>query len=516
MPTHPTQSPIFNTTLVYLVGAGPGDPGLLTLRGASVLRRADVVLYDGLSNEAILHHAPNAEHISVGKHGRERIWRQDEINAEILRHATQGKVVVRLKGGDPAVFARTAEEVDAVRAAGISFEIVPGITAALAAGSFAGIPVTHRGLASAVALVTGHEEPTKSQSALDWPALARFPGTLVVYMGVTTAGVWTRALIDGGKSGDTPAAILRRCSLPDQQTVLCRLDEVAEHLTPASKMRPPVIVIIGAVTDLAKQGCWFTQRPLFSRRILVTRADEQADELAAPLGELGAEIFTQPAITIRSASDQQPLRDAIAAINTFDCLALTSRNAVQYFFQMLRETNRDVRSLAGLKIAVVGTRTADRLAEYGVIADYVSPTSDAKGLVEELSTVLAQPSSILWPRASRGPSVLADGLRKLGHQVTPVTAYEHADVTHASEQNRGLVSQGKIHWITVTSSAIAHSLVEMFGQDLLNSNLASLSPKTSDTLRQLGFKPTVQASRPNMQLLIDAIVQHELASDAHY
>ena len=247
---------------VYLIGAGPGDPGLLTLRGAELLAKADVVLYDGLSNPALLSHAPQAEQICVGKHGKSRIWKQLEIIDEILSHAKAGKIVVRLKGGDPAVFARTAEEAEAVLKEDIPLEIVPGITAALAAGSFAGIPITHRGLASAVALVTGHEEPSKSKSALDWDALARFPGTLVIYMGVTTAEFWTEALLRAGKAADTPAALVRRCSLPDQQTIHCRLDEVAEQLNPASRFRPPVIVILGAVTQLAETMNWIKDRPL--------------------------------------------------------------------------------------------------------------------------------------------------------------------------------------------------------------------------------------------------------------
>ncbi len=271
---------------VFLIGAGPGHPGLLTLRGAELLGRSDVVLYDGLSNADLLRHAPSAEHICVGKHGQSRIWRQDEIIAEILRHAQAGKSVARLKGGDPAVFARTAEEVEALREAGVPFEIVPGITAALAAGSYAGIPITHRGLASAVALVTGHEEPEKPESALDWGALARFPGTLVIYMGVTTAQTWTHALLEAGKPADTPAAIVRRCSLPDQQTIRCRLDEVAEHLTPATKFRPPVIVILGPVTELAETMSWVQHRPLQGQTILVTRPADQAAALADPLRDL--------------------------------------------------------------------------------------------------------------------------------------------------------------------------------------------------------------------------------------
>ena len=276
---------------VYLIGAGPGDPGLLTLRGAQLLAKADVVLYDGLSNTDLLRHAPSADHISVGKHGQTRIWRQEEIIDEILRHAEAGKSVARLKGGDPAVFARTAEEVAALKKAEISFEIVPGITAALAASSFAGIPVTHRGLASAVALVTGHEEPGKKESALDWQALARFPGTLVIYMGVTTAEAWTQALLDAGKAPETPTARIRRCSLPDQQSIRCRLDEVADRLTPAIKFRPPVIVIIGPVTELAESMDWISKRPLFGQTILVTRPADQASALAGPLRDLGATVL---------------------------------------------------------------------------------------------------------------------------------------------------------------------------------------------------------------------------------
>lgn len=250
---------------VALVGAGPGHPELLTLRGCNWLSRCDVVLYDGLSNTDMLVHSPQAECICVGKHGQSRIWKQTEIIDEILRHALLGKTVVRLKGGDPAVFARTSEEVDALVAAAIPFEVVPGITAALAAGSYAGIPITHRGIASAVALVTGHEEPGKPESAIDWSALAVFPGTLVIYMGVTTAEAWTTALIEAGKDPATPCAIVRRCSMNDQQQIHCRLDDVAGHLTPASRFRPPVITIVGEVTRLAETMDWFSKRPLHGR-----------------------------------------------------------------------------------------------------------------------------------------------------------------------------------------------------------------------------------------------------------
>lgn len=489
---------------VFLIGAGPGDPGLLTLRGAELLGRCDVVLYDGLSNAQLLTHAPNAELICVGKHGQSRIWRQAEIIAEMLRHACGGKTVARLKGGDPAVFARTAEEAEALRDAGIAFEIVPGITAALAAGSYAGIPITHRRYASAVALVTGHEEPDKDESALDWDALARFPGTLVVYMGVTTAGAWTAALMRAGKPGDTPAAILRRCSLPDQQTVHCRLDEVAERLTPATKMRPPVIVIIGEVTRLAHSMSWFDTRPLFGKTVLVTRAAQQAGELAEPLRSLGAEVINQPVIEIESLQSFDQLDREIARLSEYDYVVFSSRNGVQYFMQRFLDVVGDLRDLAWTKIAVVGSRTADMLASYHIRADVVAAGMSADSLAETLFDE-APDNQFLLVRASRGPDTLAQHLKQAGGQVRCVVAYSHTDVSQPDEEIVRRMAAGNIDWVTVTSDAIARSVVRLFGENLRQTRLVSLSPGISQTLRSLGFTVAAQATLPTMQSLVDAI-----------
>jgi uroporphyrinogen III methyltransferase/synthase len=503
---HPSKKRSAATT-VYLVGAGPGDPGLLTLRGAEVLSRADVVLYDGLSNQAILAHAPSAEHICVGKHGQTRLWTQEEINAEILAQAARGRCVVRLKGGDPAVFARTAEEVAAIRGAGLGLEIVPGITAALAAGSFAGIPITHRAVASAVALVTGHEEPSKSESALDWSALARFPGTLVIYMGVTTVGVWTSALMDAGKSAATPAAILRRCSLPDQQIVRCRLDEVAAQLTPATKMRPPVIVIVGPVADLPGGHDWFGDRPLFGRRIVVSRAAREIDSLGLALRERGAEVLHQPAIAIEPAADQASLRSMLRQLDQFDWIVFTSSNGVDHFFDGLALLHLDARALAGVKLAAVGVATEATLQRRGLMADLVPSIPNAEGLIDAFPT--SSRLSVLWARASRGPDTLATGLRQHGHQVTEVIAYQHRDVTTPDPTIVEHYRAGAIDWTTVTSSAIARSLVTMFGSPLASSKIASLSPKTSQTLRQLGIEPATEAATATMESLAEAIAAHE-------
>lgn len=493
---------------VYLIGAGPGDPGLLTLRGAELLGRCDVVLYDGLSNAEILHHAPSAAHVCVGKHGQSRIWRQEEIIAEMLDHARAGKVVARLKGGDPAVFARTAEEVDALRTAEIPFEIVPGITAALAAGSYAGIPITHRGLASAVALVTGHEEPGKSESALDWNALARFPGTLVIYMGVTTAKAWTTALMDAGKPRGTPAALVRRCSLPDQQSMHCRLDEVADRLTPASRFRPPAIVILGAVAELGRTLSWVQARPLFGQTVLVTRPQAQAEALVRPLRELGANVVLQPAIEIGPPESWQAVDQAIGNLDQFDTVVFCSHNGVQHFLQRLLELGQDVRAFGPAQLAVVGSKTAESLSNFHLQADLVPPDFRAESLVEIVAPNV-QGKNVLIVRASRGRDLLADELGSHGANVTQVTAYSHRDVETANSSVLAQADSDAIDWLTVTSSATAENLARLFGKRLHQMKIASLSPVTSETLRSLGFKATVEADPYTIKALVEAIATHQ-------
>ncbi|TWT92703.1 uroporphyrinogen-III C-methyltransferase [Stieleria varia] len=498
------------TGKVYLIGAGPGDPGLITLRGAQLLACSDVVLYDGLSNAALLAHAPTAQHISVGKHGRSRIWQQSEIIEEMLSHARLGRTVARLKGGDPAVFARTAEEVDALHEAGIPFEIVPGITAALAAGSYAGIPITHRKLASAVALVTGHEEPGKQQSALDWDALARFPGTLVVYMGVTTAETWTRLLIQAGKDPATPTALVRRCSLPDQQSIHCRLDEVAGHLTPASRFRPPVVAIIGPVTQLADAMDWTRRRPLSGRTVLVTRPADQAEALAGPLRELGAHVLVQPAITISPPADWTAVDTAIESLSQNKLLIFCSVNGVRFFLDRLLNQHGDTRLLAGNQIAVVGEKTADALAEYSLKPDIVPSDFRSKSLADQIQPhVNGQRVTIV--RASRGSDELAESLIAGGADVRQVVAYSHRDVDELDPEILSIARDGQIDWITVTSSATARNLHRLLGPAIKHSKIASLSPVTSATLTQLGIEVSAEANPFTIESLIGCIVDHEHA-----
>ena len=496
-----------NSGIVYLIGAGPGDPGLFTLRGAELLARCDVVLYDGLSNIELLKHAPSAEKICVGKHGQQRIWRQEEIITEMLLHANAGRKVVRLKGGDPAVFARTSEEVDALRAADIPFEIVPGITAALAAGSYAGIPITHRRHASAVALVTGHEDPTKAETALDWDALAKFPGTLVIYMGVTTAGIWTKALIDAGKSPDTTAALIRRCSHGDQQTIHCRLDEVADRLTPASKFRPPVITIIGPVTQLAESMNWLERKPLFGQSILVTRPADQAQSLAGPLRELGANVLLQPAIQITALTDYTALDKSIAEINASDILIFCSRNGVQSFMNRMMEKFGDIRHLNAPEIATVGSQSAKALQQYHLQTDIIPPDFSAASLAKFISPHV-RGNKITIVRASRGSDTLAKELSAAGADVCEVVAYEHTDTTQPDPKVAEALADGQVDWVTVTSSASAQSLHNLFGDSLKQTKIASLSPITSKTLTDLGYDIAAEANPYTIDSLIDAIEGH--------
>jgi uroporphyrinogen III methyltransferase/synthase len=493
---------------VYLVGGGPGDPGLMTLRGCECLARADVVLYDYLVNPRILAHArAGAQLVCLGRHGgdrsRDRIMPQAEINQQLVELARAGRSVVRLKGGDPMVFAHAAEEIEALAAAGIPYEIVPGITAALAAGSYAGIPITHGGGASAVAFVTGQEREDKQSQALDFRALAAFPGTLVFYMGVTAAEQWTTALVAGGKSAQTPAAIVRRCSWPDQQVIACTLETVAQQLHEHA-MRPPVVVIVGDAASRAGAHDWFTARPLFGVRVLVTRPAEQTEPLLRHLTELGADVLVQSAIEIAPPEDWGPLDRALAQLPTYDWLVFASANGVQYFLERLWQQHLDVRSLGHLKLAAIGRSSAEALAQYHLRADVVPDEFRAEALAEALSKEAAG-RRFLLARASRGREILAEQLQAAGGAVDQVVVYSSRDVTQPEGDVARALAEGKIDWVMVSSSAIARSLVSLFGQELRKSKLASISPVTSATLRELGFEPAAEARQYTIAGLVEAI-----------
>jgi len=489
---------------VYLVGAGPGDPALITLRGIQCLARADLVLHDFLVNPDVLRHAPlKAEIICLGHHRQQPELSQEQINGRMVEAARKGRHVVRLKGGDPDVFGRSAEEVAALTAAGVPFETVPGVTAALAAAGYAGIPVTHSKVASAVALVTGQESRDKAEPPLDYGKLAEFPGTLVFYMGVASAPQWSGALISRGKSPETPVAIVRRCSWPDQRTIRCRLGGVAQAIA-ENGIRPPAVIIVGEVVTLAPEVSWFGARPLFGQRVLVTRPPGQAAALVEPLSDLGAEVLTQPAIRIAEPPDWGPVDAALAALDGYDWLVFSSSNGVRFLIDRLLAAGGDVRALAGVRIAAIGPGTADELARYHVRADLVPEEYRAEALAEALAHQAAG-RRFLLARASRGREVLAEQLAAAGGVVDQVVVYLSTDVEEADPEVAEAVRGGRIDWITVTSSAIARSLAALFAEDLRRARLASISPVTSGTLRQLGFEPAVEAARYTMDGLVEAI-----------
>ncbi|UCG86186.1 MAG: uroporphyrinogen-III C-methyltransferase [Gemmatimonadota bacterium] len=491
---------------VYLVGAGPGDPGLITLRAVECLRRADVVIYDYLVNPAIVGHAsPSAELISLGRPDTGRLITQDEINTQLVTAAREGRTVVRLKGGDPSVFGRVADEVAALRDAGVPYEIVPGITAGLAVGAYCEIPVTHHDDASAVALVTGHERDAKTGSALDYAALARFPGTLILYMGVKRTEEWSQALIRHGKSAATPVAAIRWATRARQEMVRCDLGSVAATAA-KGRIRSPSVFVVGSAVDRAPDVSWFTARPLFGTRVLVTSTPSTAAKLRDGLAALGAEVLTGPVIRIGDPPDWSPVDQAIDRMAAYDWLVFSSANGVDYFMRRLLMRGGDVRRLGPVKVAVAGTGTAERLHDYGVRADLVPERFVAESLAEALVERDAG-SRFLLAGASRGRHVLAPALERAGARVDRIVVYASSDIAEPDPVVADALAGDGIDWITVTSSASARSLVRLYGDAIRSARIVSISPVTSDELAGLGYEPAAEASPHTVSGVVDAIVE---------
>jgi uroporphyrinogen III methyltransferase/synthase len=482
---------------VYLVGAGPGDPGLLTARALELIAAADVIVYDRLIPTTALDGArPDALRIFAGKEGGGPSVSQEEIDRLLVEHGAAGREVVRLKGGDPFVFGRGGEEAEQLRVAGVAFEVVPGITAAVAAPAYAGIPVTHRDASSAVAFITGHEDPDKPESALDWEALARFPGTLCVYMGVRQLQAITRRLIDGGRSPKEPAAVIQRGTLPDQRVVLGTLATIAS-VAVAEEVRAPAIVLFGAVAALRSELAWFESRPLAGVTVAVTRARAQASGLASRLRGLGAEAVEAPAIRIVAIDGPAP------AVDTYDLVCLTSPNGVRLLFERLAAAGRDARSLAGARVAAIGPGTAAALRDHGVIADVVPERFVAEGLVEALAGVPV--SRALIARAAQARDVLPDALRERGAEVDVVALYETVAEPFDDGQRAAVTG---VDYVTFTSSStVKYFFAALEGAELSGDvRLASIGPVTSDALRERGLEPDVEARRHDIDGLVETLV----------
>ncbi|HWE07728.1 MAG TPA: uroporphyrinogen-III C-methyltransferase [Solirubrobacteraceae bacterium] len=481
---------------VHLVGAGPGDPGLLTARALELIATADVIVYDRLIPEAALDGARSeAELVYVGKEGGGPSVSQEEIGALLVEHGAAGRQVVRLKGGDPFVFGRGGEEAELLRAAGVAFEVVPGITAGVAAPAYAGIPVTHRDAASAVAFITGHEDPSKPESALDWPALARFPGTLVFYMGVRQLGAIAERLIEGGRPPSEPAAVIARGTLPGQRVVSGTIETIAAAAS-AAAVRAPAISLFGPVAALRDSLAWFEARPLAGRTVAVTRARAQASALAARLRGLGAAAVEAPAIRIAELDGPAP------EIGGYDLVCLTSPTGVRFLFARLEREGRDARAFSGTRVAAIGPGTAAALREHGLIADVVPERFVAEGLVEALADVPVRRA--LVARAAEARDVLPDALRERGADVDVVALYETV-AEPASDRRRSLVSGAD--YVTFTSSSTVRFFFASIGDGLSDdARLVSIGPVTSDALRAYGREPDVEATRHDIDGLVEALV----------
>jgi len=498
---------------VYLVGAGPGDPELITLKGLECIKNADVIIYDYLASPSLLKHArEHAEIIYVGKKGGDHTLSQDRINALIAEKAQKGFTVTRLKGGDPFIFGRGGEEAEVLIDARIPFEIIPGVTSAIAAPAYAGIPLTHRKFTSTIAFVTGHEDPAKAESNIDWAALAKGIGTLVFLMGVKNLPHITDRLMHHGMSPDTPVALVRWGTTPKQTTVSGTLDTIVER-TKAAGLKPPAIIVVGHVVKLREKMRWFETRPLMGRCIVVTRAREQASDLVKRLSDLGAECLECPTIKVSPPQDVKPLDRAMENLSSYDWLIFTSVNGVNFFFERLFQKNKDVRALKDIHTAVIGPATEKRLFDFGLKSDIVPESYRAESVVKAFAGKDVTGRKILLPRAKEARPVLPLELKKMGAVVDEVTAY----CTHAVKDNTDVLSarlkERSIDMITFTSSSTVKNFRALFPnedlKDLMRGvTIASIGPVTADTARDLGFDVHIIAESYTIPGLCQAILTH--------
>lgn len=498
------------TAKVYLIGAGPGDPGLFSLKAKRCLERADAVVYDRLADPRILGFArKDAEMIYVGKQSSQHTLPQDEINKLLVKLAGESKTVARLKGGDPLVFGRGGEEALALKAAGIAFEFVPGVSSAIAVPEYAGIPVTHRKTATSFAVITGHEDPTKETSGINWKGLATGVDTLVFLMGVENIGKISEQLIANGRSADCPAAVIRWGTHPEQETLVTTVGRAYADVK-ANNIKPPAIYIVGEVVNLREKLAWFDNKPLFGRTVVVTRARSQASRLSEMLEDLGAKVIEAPAIKIRAVSDYSALDKALDAIHTYKWVIFTSANGVKYFFNHAYKAGLDARALAGSHIAAIGSGTAKALGTYGLKADLMPGSYIAEELAKALKGKVAPTDRILLPRASVAREVLPNALRKLGAWVDVVPVYntvadcENKDALFAALESGGCM-------ITFTSSSTVRNFMKVLAgkKNLLkNAETAVIGPVTGETLKKYGFTPTITAKEFTVAGLLDAIAEY--------
>jgi uroporphyrinogen III methyltransferase/synthase len=498
---------------VYLVGAGPGDPGLITVKAVECLKQADVVIYDFLATPKLLNHArEGAEVIYVGKKGGDHTLPQDKINELIAAKAKEGNTVVRLKGGDPFIFGRGGEEAEVLVQQGIPFEIVPGVTSAIAAPAYAGIPLTHRKYNTSVAFITGHEDPTKEASTINWPKLSTSVGTLVFLMGVKNLPTITENLIANGRDPKTPVALVRWGTTSQQATVTGTLETIVAEVE-AVGLKPPAIIVVGEVTELRDTLNWFEKRPLLGKTVVVTRARAQASDLVDRLSDLGAECFECPTIKVVPPEDWSPLDAAMDNLADYDWLVFTSVNGVSYFFERLFQRGKDVRALGDVRTAAIGPATAKRLGDFGLTSDIVPETYQAESVIEAFAKEAMEGKRVLLPRAKEARPILPVELNKMGAVVDAIATYETEQGSENVDTLIKRLEEGSIDIVTFTSSSTVKNFKALLPSDKFESLIqgvivASIGPITTDTAKELGFKVDITAKDFTIPGLCDAILQH--------
>jgi uroporphyrinogen III methyltransferase/synthase len=493
--------------MVYIIGAGPGDPGLITLRGVECIAGADVIVYDYLVAPEILRHARgDARFIYAGKQGGNHTLSQWQINDLLVAEAEGGAIVARLKGGDPFIFGRGGEEAEALRAREIPFEVVPGISSAIAAPAYAGIPLTHRSHTVSVAFVTGHEDPTKGKSDLHWPTLAGI-GTLVFLMGVKNLPSIAENLIKNGKDPSTPAALVRWGTTSRQQTLTGTLHDIAQK---AEEMgfAPPSIFVVGSVVGLREQMNWFETRPLFGRGVVITRPEKQAGEMAKLLSARGARVINFPVIAIVPPADWSALDNAIGKLGSYHWVIFTSANGVAFFFRRLRELGKDIRELKGVKIATIGPATASAIEILGINVDLVPDEFISEGVVRAFAGHDLQGCRVLLPRAEEARDVIPEGLAEMGAKVDVATAYRTISSDRDPSELSGLFEKGEVDVITFTSPSTVVNFLKIMGAGFRlppHVKVATIGPVTEAAAKNAGLPVHIRQERYTIPELVDAI-----------
>ncbi len=499
---------------VILVGAGPGDPDLITVRGANAIQNADVLIYDYLANPLLLDYtSEDCEKIYVGKKGGDHTATQDEINELIVAKAEAGNCVVRLKGGDPYLFGRGGEEVSVLNIHNVPFEVVPGIPAAVGMAAYAGIPLTDRRHCSQVTIVTGNEDPTKDESSVNWAEIAKFNGTIVVYMGVRNLPRIAQKLLDCGLNGTTPVSLVEWATTPNQRVVTGELETIG-HLAEQNGVKAPALIVIGQVNDLRPELQWFESRPLFPKRILVTRSRAQASKLSEKLQELGAEVLEMPVIAIEESESVEELDKAVDELSTYDWVVFTSVNGIDAFMGRIAEAGLDSRAFADVHIATIGSATTERLADFGLNTDLQPPKFTGKTIYEELAKMEElQGRKLLLPRADIASPELRELCTEAGAEVTDLAAYRTVPADFDGDALRELIVAGQIDGVTFTSSSTVKFFVQGLGERFVQEyarQFAALSigPVTSATLREFGIEPAIEAEQHDIPGLVAAIKNH--------